>query len=156
MKIPDLQFKIDSATSNFTVPANFVPAGKVLHIRVNGVFARFSWTADTTLTLDTPAPAGALLDFAVEDSVVGDVIVATAALNYGSVAAQSTLDKSTQCPGAVVGDPVAIGTSTAWPAGVTFSAGVFTNGTIQVRCHNYTGAAIDPPNINFRLAVLRS
>jgi hypothetical protein len=80
----------------------------------------------------------------------------TAALDFGSVSAQSFADLTITVTGAATGDAVALGTPTeAVTAGIAYTAWVSATNTVTVRAHNYTAGALDPASGTFRATIIR-
>lgn len=80
----------------------------------------------------------------------------TAALDFGSINAQSFADLTITVTGAATGDAVALGTPTAAiTAGIAFTAWVSATDTVTVRAHNYTAGALDPASGTFRATIIR-
>lgn len=92
----------------------------------------------------------------MEGNIVGHVLSATSALDFGSVAAQSFADLTATVTGAVTGDSVALGVPVeAVTAGIVYSAWVSATNTVTVRAHNYTAAALDPASGTFKATIVR-
>lgn len=90
------------------------------------------------------------------DAGVTKDIVATAALNFGVLAAQSHEDLTITATGAVVGDPVVpVVPAEAETAGVMYTARVTAPNTVTVRAHNYSEATPNPTTGNFTVRVLK-
>jgi hypothetical protein len=78
---------------------------------------------------------------------------ATAALDFGSIAAASSLDLTIACTGAIVGYPVAMGLPSAPTAGLIYMAWVSAADVVTVRATNITAAPIDPGSLTFKVWV---
>lgn len=83
------------------------------------------------------------------------VLSATATLDFGSVAAQSSADLTISLTGAVVGDSVSIGLPASPAANTTFAGWVSAADTVTVRFNNYSAAPVDPPSGTYRVTVTR-
>lgn len=83
-------------------------------------------------------------------------LTGSAALNFGSVAAQSFADLTITVTGAVAGDSVALGVPIeAVTGGIVYSAWVSASNTVTVRAHNYSAGALDPASGTFKAAIVR-
>jgi hypothetical protein len=144
--------------------------GRMVVVRVNDANTTFQHSASGTETLrltggvNYVAPSGSVLVFSwslalqqwLEISRTAAFLPATAALNFGSVAAQSFADLTITVTGAATGDCVSLGVPTeAVTAGIVYSAWVSATNTVTVRAHNYTAGALDPASGTFKAAILR-
>jgi hypothetical protein len=83
-------------------------------------------------------------------------LTATAALNFGNAATNTSLDLTIALPGAALGDAVILGIpSTSNDPNSDYSAWVSAAGTVTVRFNNYSAGNINPANGTFRVTVLR-
>jgi hypothetical protein len=82
-------------------------------------------------------------------------ITRSATLDFPSVASQTSADLTVAVDGAIVGDPVALGTPAAPAANIAFTAFVSAPNVVTVRCHNHSGAAVDPASGIFRVTVFK-
>lgn len=80
----------------------------------------------------------------------------SAALNFGSIAAAAQADLTIAVPGAIIGNPVALGLPAAPTAGIIFMAFVSADGTVTVRATNITAAPVDPASATYNVTVVRS
>ncbi len=81
-------------------------------------------------------------------------LMAVAALNFPSVAAQSSQALTATVTGAAEGDIVTLGLPNAGVhAGLAIKAYVSAANTVTVLAMNYTAGAIDPGNLSFRIVV---
>lgn len=78
---------------------------------------------------------------------------ATAALDFGSIAAGATAELTISVTGATTGAAVALGPPAALEAGLVATGYVSAAGTVTVRLHNTTGGAIDPAAATWRATV---
>lgn len=88
-------------------------------------------------------------------SAISKVLTATATLDFGSLAAQTSADLTITVTGAAVGDAVIMGLPAAPDSGVVFNAFVSSSNTITVRATNATSGAIDPASATFRATVIQ-
>ena len=109
---------------------------------------------DTDVNLDlTTKGAGVVKANGV---AVATKLTNTAALDFGSVSAQSYADLTITVTGAATGDCVSLGVPTAAvTAGIAYTAWVSATNTVTVRAHNYTSGALDPASGTFKAAVIR-
>lgn len=93
------------------------------------------------------SPAGIVLGVDVDGVWVGGEVyeptLASATLDFASIAAGATAGLTIALAGALVNDPVALGLPAAVPAGLVFDAFVSATDTVTVRATNITAAAID-------------
>lgn len=75
--------------------------------------------------------------------------VCTSAYAGGTAAAASVTTVSITCPGAVLGDTVAVGSSVAYPTNVSVTAFVSAANTIEVAITNPTAAGITVAAMTF-------
>lgn len=88
--------------------------------------------------------------------ILTKTLTATAALNFGSTAAQTSSDLTIAVTGAAVGDAVSLGIpATAVNANSTFTAYVSATDVVTVKFNNYSAAPIDPASATFRVSVLK-
>lgn len=80
-------------------------------------------------------------------------MVATQALDFPSIAPQSSAEMSISVPGAQVGQLTILGLPAAPPAGLAWDAYVSAADTVKVRASNTTIAAIDPPSATYSVQV---
>ena len=76
-------------------------------------------------------------------------------LDFPSIAAAGTQALTVSCPGAAIGDVVAIGLPATVNAGVIFDARVSANDTLTVRAHNITAAGVDPASATYEFVVMK-
>lgn len=86
-------------------------------------------------------------------SVLTKLITATAALDFGSIAAAASADLTIAVTGAAVNDSVSLGEPADPTAGIIFRAFVSATNTVTVRATNITAGAIDPASQTFRVTV---
>lgn len=113
-----------------------------------------AWGSDTNVGFDILTKGTGPLR--VNGVTVATRLTNTAALDFGSIAAQSHVDLTVTATGAVAGDCVSLGVPTASvTAGVVYSAWVSAADTVTVRANNYTAGALDPASGSFKVAILR-
>lgn len=88
-------------------------------------------------------------------AVIKKLLSATAALDFGSIAAGASADLTITVTGAAVGDAVAIGLPAAPAAGIVFFGFVSATNTVTVRAMNITGSNVDPASATYRATVLQ-
>lgn len=84
-----------------------------------------------------------------------NAISVNATLNFSTVPGADQLSLPVSVPGARVGDAVQISAAVDVP-GIIFSGFVSASGSVSVVAKNYTGAAIDPAPVAFRIFVFQS
>lgn len=107
--------------------------------------------------------AGALsVDLFGQSLVVGagakvrQILSASATLNFGNTAAQTSADLTIAVPGAADGDPVFVSPPNgSVNANSCFTAWVSAAGVVSVRFNNYSAGAIDPASGIFRVVVFK-
>lgn len=82
-----------------------------------------------------------------------DLTPATATLDFPNTAAGATSSLTVSVVGAVIGDPVTVGT-TATEAGIFYGVTTATD-TVTVYYYNSTAGAINPASATFKLVVFR-
>jgi hypothetical protein len=82
------------------------------------------------------------------------VLSATAALDFGSIAAGSQAELTISVTGAAAADAVHLGLPAGLEAGLAVSARVSATDTVTVRLINTTGSAIDPASGTYRATVI--
>lgn len=89
----------------------------------------------------------------------GNPIVRTlsviATLDFASVSAAGTGTLTVTCPGASIGDIVAIGLPATVNAGIVFDARVSAADTITIRASNITASPIDPASATYEFVVFK-
>ena len=88
-------------------------------------------------------------------SAISRVITATATLDFGSIAAQSSADLTITVTGAAAGEAVMMGLPATASAGVVFNAIVTSANTVTIRATNTTAAPIDPASATYRATVIQ-
>jgi hypothetical protein len=88
-------------------------------------------------------------------STITKVLSSTAALDFGSIAANGIGELTVTVTGALTADTVIMAAPAALESGFTFSAFVSAANTITVRMHNNTGGAVDPASATWRATVIR-
>lgn len=88
-------------------------------------------------------------------TVMQKLLSATAALNFGSIAAGATAELTITVTGAATGDSVSPGWPSTLEAGLVGIMYVSASNTVTVRLHNTTGSPIDPASQTFRATVLQ-
>lgn len=88
-------------------------------------------------------------------SAISKVLTATASLDFGSIAAQSSADLTVTVTGAATGDAVVMGLPASPSAGVVFNAFVSSANTVTIRATNATAAPIDPASATYRATVIQ-
>jgi hypothetical protein len=129
-----------------TVPAQLTVRAKDAS---TDVFRGISSADATIFRVD---PAGGIVVGA--GTLLKKVLSATATLDFGSTAAQSSADLTISVTGAVVGDAVAIGLPAAPNASTSFTGWVSAADTVKVRFNNHSAAAVDPASGTYRATVL--
>ena len=87
-------------------------------------------------------------------STVTKILTATAALDFGSIAAAASADLTITVTGAAVNHSVTLGLPAAPTAGIIYQGFVSATNTVTVRATNITAAAIDPASQTFRATVI--
>jgi hypothetical protein len=87
--------------------------------------------------------------------ILNKLLTATAALNFGSIAAGASADLTITLNGAAVGDSVALGLPNPPTSGIVYQAFVSAANTVTVRATNITAGAIDPASMTFRVTVMQ-
>lgn len=90
----------------------------------------------------------------VNGAKVAEILTATAALDFGSIAAAASADLTITVTGAAVNDGVILGLPAAPTAGIVYQAFVSAVNTVTVRATNLTAAAIDPASQTFRITTI--
>jgi len=85
---------------------------------------------------------------------VKSILSATAALDFPSIAANSSADLTVTVTGAATGASVELGLPTAPTAGIIYMGFVSAANTVTVRAFNVTGSAINPASQSFRATVI--
>lgn len=88
----------------------------------------------------------------VGEATRSDLTVA-AALDFASIAAAASEDKTITVPGAAVGDAVTLGLPAAPTAGLVFQGFVSAANTVTVRATNITAAGVDAASATYRATV---
>lgn len=88
-------------------------------------------------------------------SSISKVLTATASLDFGSIAAQTSADLTVTVTGAATGDAVVMGLPAAPESGVVFNAFVSSANTVTIRATNATSGAVDPASATFRATVIQ-
>ena len=81
---------------------------------------------------------------------------ATASLDFPNTNAQLSAELTIAVPGAIVGDPVALGLPAAPDANCCYTAYVSAADVVTVRLNNYSSGAINPAAANFTVNVLKA
>ena len=91
------------------------------------------------------------------DATFFEVGVASGALDFPSIAANSYADLTLALTGAALGDFCVVTRTGPWPAqGIQYSAFVSASGTVTVRAYNVTTGAIDPTSATYKVLVMRA
>mgnify|MGYP000415612549 CR=1 FL=1 len=90
----------------------------------------------------------------VSGTKVAEILTATAALDFGIIAAAASADLTITVTGAAVNDGVILGLPAAPTAGIVYQAFVSATNTVTVRATNITAAAIDPLSQTFRVTTI--
>jgi hypothetical protein len=88
-------------------------------------------------------------------SAISRVITATATLDFGSIAAQSSADLTITVTGAAAGEAVMMGLPATASTGVVFNAIVTSANTVTIRATNATASPIDPASATYRATVIQ-
>lgn len=164
MKTLQQQYQGNGSTTTFAVTAAAAGFGHV--IEVNGNPVSFTYASTTSVILDVAPNSGELVNvfttnaafhgaasdvdelsvgggkYGATAGVIKGIITAVTASNaYGAIAANSAVDTTVACVGAVVGDPVFVGPAVVPPVGCTMSAFVSAPDVVTVRVANSTIAA---------------
>lgn len=83
------------------------------------------------------------------------VLLGSATLNFGSIAAAASADLTITVTGAAANDNVALGLPAAPAAGIVFFAFVSAADTVTVRAMNITAGAVDPASATYKVAVIK-
>lgn len=83
------------------------------------------------------------------------ILSASATLDFGSTAAQSSSDLTISVPGSAVGDAVSIGLPASPAANTSFTAWVSAMDTVKVRHNNYSSGSVDPASGTYRAVVFK-
>ena len=97
----------------------------------------------------------ALYSLLNDGSPITRTLAAIATLDFPSVAAAGTQTLTVTCPGASVGDVVALGLPGTVNAGIVFDACVSAADTITVRAMNITAAPVDPASATYEFVVFK-
>ncbi len=87
-------------------------------------------------------------------ATVTELSVATASLNFGSIATLEQADLTITVAGAAVGDYVALSLPAAPTAGIVFNAFVSAADTVTIRATNATAGAVDPGAATYGVLVI--
>ncbi len=87
-------------------------------------------------------------------ATVTELAVATASLNFGSIATLEQADLTITVAGAAVGDYVTLALPAAPTAGIVFNAFVSAANTVTVRATNTTAGAVDPAAATYGVLVI--
>lgn len=121
-------------------------------------------SGDYTASEVTNVPAGniaatdvqaAINELDTEKADASKILTGSAALDFGSIATQTSADLTISVTGAAVGDTVALGLPAAPTAGIAFNAFVDSANSVTVRAHNYTGGAVDPASATYKVTVFQ-
>ena len=85
---------------------------------------------------------------------IAEILTATAALDFGIIAAATSADLTITVTGAAVNDSVTLGLPAAPTAGIIYQAFVSAANTVTVRVTNITAASIDPLSQTFRVTTI--
>jgi len=83
-------------------------------------------------------------------------LIASATLDFPSIAAAASADLNVFCVGAAVGDTVSLGLPASPTAGIVFNAFVSVADIVTVRAFNITAGAIDPASATYRVTVIKA
>ena len=90
-----------------------------------------------------------------ETELPTQVLTASATLDFASIAAVASEDKTIAVAGAAVGDSVALGLPAAPAAGIVFNGFVSAADTVTVRATNITASAVDPASADYTAMVFK-
>ena len=90
-----------------------------------------------------------------ETELPTQVLTATGTLDFASIAAAASEDKTIAVAGAAVGDSVALGLPAAPAAGIVFNGFVSAADTVTVRATNITAGAVDPASADYTAMVFK-
>ena len=90
-----------------------------------------------------------------ETELPTQVLTATATLDFASIAAAASEDKTIAITGAAVGDSVALGLPAAPAAGIVFNVFVSAADTVTIRATNITASAVDPASADYTAMVFK-
>jgi len=85
-----------------------------------------------------------------------NVLGASAALNFASIAAAAQEDLTITVTGAAANDAVILGLPVAPTAGIVFNAFVSAADTVTVRATNITGSSVDPASATYNVVVIKA
>jgi len=85
-----------------------------------------------------------------------NVLGASAALNFASIAAAAQEDLTITVTGAAANDAVILGLPVAPTAGIVFNAFVSAADTVTVRATNITGSSVDPASATYKVVVIKA
>lgn len=81
------------------------------------------------------------------------ILTAVAVLDFPSILVASSQELTISVPGAVVGDSVSVGFSTAPDVNVSFYNFVSAPGVVTVRARNISTLSVDPVSSSYRITV---
>jgi len=87
---------------------------------------------------------------------LANVLGASAALNFASIAAAAQEDLTITVTGAAANDAVILGLPVAPTAGIVFNAFVSAADTVTVRATNITGSSVDPASATYNVIVIKA
>jgi len=87
---------------------------------------------------------------------LANVLGASAALNFASIAAAAQEDLTITVTGAAANDAVILGLPVAPTAGIVFNAFVSAADTVTVRATNITGSSVDPASATYKVVVIKA
>lgn len=83
------------------------------------------------------------------------VLLGSATLDFGPIAAAAQADLTITVTGAAVNDDVSLGLPAAPAAGIVFNAFVSAANTVTIRATNITAATVDPASATYKVAVIK-
>jgi|SRR3990172_2335640 len=152
----------DETTNRFGIGMSTVPTAR-LQLPAGSATANTAPLKFTSGTLLTTAEAGAIefltdkyyatITTGAARRQIAQILTATATLDFGSTAAQTSTDLTIAVTGAAVGDPVMVGLPAAPDANSCFTAWVSAADVVTVRFNNYSSGAIDPASASYKVSV---
>jgi hypothetical protein len=97
----------------------------------------------------------ALYSLLNDGSPITRTLAVITTLDFPSVSAAGTQTLTVTCPGASVGDIVALGLPATVDAGIVFDARVSAADTITVRAMNITASSVDPASATYEFVVFK-
>ena len=87
---------------------------------------------------------------------LSQILTASAALDFASIAAAASADLTIALVGAAVNDRVDLGLPAAPTAGIIFQAFVSAADVVTIRATNITAGAVDPASATYAVAIAKT